>query len=170
MRREQTKALRPSQHVHRICKRAAKALIKKAGNIDGAATVSRLNRSALSDTFNPNRRDRYLPIDALVELEQAVADPVATRLLALEQGYLLFPIPAGNQDSIWQKHLNRTVRKASRLFKHIIDAIEDNEVTKVEALDLLEQVDTTLSAIGSLRSALLNKIEGVEVPNMLKAS
>ena len=169
MRREQTKTLRPSQHAHRVCKRAAKALIKKAGNIDGAATISRLHRSALADTMNLNRRDRYLPIDALFELECVIADPTATRILASEQGYLLFPIPKGNQDSVWQKHLNRTVRKASRLFKHIIEAIEDNEVTKAEAEDLLEQVDTTLAAIGALRGALLDKIETVEMSSMLKA-
>lgn len=168
MNKEQKKGTTSAHRTHRVCKKAAKELVKKAGNIDGAASSIRLNRSALADTLNLNRRDRYLPIDVLFDLECAISNPVATRIIAHEQGYVLFPIPSRDSDSIWQTHLNRTVRKSSRLFKHIIEALEDNDITQEEASNLLDQVDVTLSAIGALRGALVRKAEEIKPPRLLK--
>jgi len=95
----------------------------------------------------------------MVALERTINNPAATRILADYQNHILILLPHVDADSGWQQHFNKTVKKTSRLFKHIVTALEDNTITPLEAEVLIEHANDALTAFSALKTALQKVVD-----------
>lgn len=73
-------------------KTAARVLVHRAGGLEAAAMVTRLNKSALAESYDPHRADRFLPVDAVADLERVGGAPAVTQALAQAAGCVLVPV------------------------------------------------------------------------------
>lgn len=63
-------------------KTATRRLIRAAGGVESAASVSRVQKSSLSDYQNPALPDHFMPIDIVLELERDTGTHPVTQALA----------------------------------------------------------------------------------------
>jgi hypothetical protein len=73
-------------------KTAARVLVLRVGGLEAAATVCRLEKSALAATYDPHRPDRTMPVDVVADLERVAGEPAMTRALAQLAGCILLPV------------------------------------------------------------------------------
>ncbi len=100
-----------------------------------------------------------MPVDVVLDLEGAADDPVVTRCLAAQQGYVLFRLPAVQACRIWDRHHRRIVREGSIVFARLTEMLEDGRISKQEAAELRVEVDAALAAFAGLRSSLDKRLE-----------
>jgi predicted negative regulator of RcsB-dependent stress response len=103
-----------------------------------------------------------MPVDVVLDLEGAADDPVVTRCLAAQQGFVLFRLPAVRACRLWDRHHRRIVREGSVVFTKLTEMLEDGRISKQEAADLRVEVDAALAAFAGLRSSLEKRIERTE--------
>ncbi len=127
-----------------------------------AAAHCRVGSKQLSAYANPDTAERHMPVDVVLDLEGAAKDPVVTRCLAAQQGFVLFRLPAVRACRLWDRHHRRIVREGSVVFTKLTDVIEDGRISKQEAADLRVEVDAALAAFAGLRSALDQRLERAE--------
>ena len=92
-------------------------------------------------------------------LEGTARDPVVTRCLAAQQGYVLFRLPAVRACRIWDRHHRRIVREGSIVFARLTEMLEDGRISKQEAAELRVEVDAALAAFAGLRGSLDKRLE-----------
>ena len=124
----------------------------------------RVRPKHLSAYANPDTRDRHMPVDVVLDLEAAARDPVVTRCLAAQQGYVLFRLPAVRACRIWDRHQRRVVREGSIVFARLTEVLEDGRISKQEAGELRVEVDQALAAFAGLRSSLDKRLERPDPP------
>ncbi len=127
-----------------------------------AAGHCRVGSKQLSAYANPDTFDRHMPVDVVLDLEGDANDPVVTRCLAAQQGFVLFRLPAVRACRLWDRHHRRIVREGSVVFTKLTEVLEDGRISKQEAADLRVEVDAALSAFAGLRSSLDKRLERAE--------
>ncbi len=157
-------------------RRIEKSLVRDYGTLEEAVAVllgrftklldaaghCRVGPKHLSAYANPDTPERHMPVDVVLDLEGAAHDPVVTRCLAAQQGYVLFRLPAVRACRIWDRHQRRVVKEGSIVFARLTEVLEDGRISKREAADLRVEVDAALSAFAGLRSALDRRLERAE--------
>ncbi len=124
-----------------------------------AAAHCRVGAKQLSAYANPETLDRHMPVDVVLDLEGTARDPVVTRCLAAQQGYVLFRLPAVRACRIWDRHHRRIVKEGSIVFTRLTEVLEDGRISKQEAAALRVEVDAALAAFAGLRCALDKRLE-----------
>lgn len=71
---------------YRQLKAAARRLVAKAGGLEAAAAVTRVNVSRLGDYQHPEAL-AFMPADVIADIESDVGDPIVTRELAALAGF-----------------------------------------------------------------------------------
>ena len=156
--------------------RIEKSLVRDFGTIEEAVAVllgrftklldaaarCRVGAKQLSAYANPDTPERNMPVDVVLDLEGTARDPVVTRCLAAQQGYVLFRLPAVRACRIWDRHHRRIVREGSIVFARLTEMLEDGRISKQEAAELRVEVDAALAAFAGLRSALDQRLERAE--------
>ncbi len=127
-----------------------------------AAAHCRVGSKQLSAYANPDTAERHMPVDVVLDLEGAADDPVVTRCLAAQQGFVLFRLPAVRACRLWDRHHRRIVRDGSVVFTKLTEVLEDGRISKQEAADLRVEVDAALAAFAALRTSLEKRIERAE--------
>lgn len=127
-----------------------------------AAAHCRVGSKQLSAYANPDTPERHMPVDVVLDLEDAADDPVVTRCLAAQQGFVLFRLPAVRACRLWDRHHRRIVRDGSVVFTKLTEMLEDGRISKQEAADLRAEVDAALSSFAALRNSLERRIERAE--------
>ncbi len=122
----------------------------------------RVGPKQLSAYANPDTAERHMPVDVVLDLEGTARDPVVTRCLAAQQGYVLFRLPAVRASRLWDRHQRRVVREGSIVFARLTEMLEDGRISKQEAAELRVEVDAALAAFAGLRSALDQRLERAE--------
>lgn len=134
-------------------KTAVRRLVRAVGGLDAAATVCRLNRSALAETYDPHRPDRGMPCDVIADLEAAAAEPIVTQVLARLSGCALVPIEAG--PALEDVALAEVGVRASDVFAAWARAKGDARVSLKErrevADELLQLQRACMQAVAALR-------------------
>ncbi len=157
-------------------RRIEKSLVRDFGTLEEAVAVllgrftklldaaghCRAGPKQLSAYANPDTLDRHMPVDVVLDLEEAACDPVVTRCLAAQQGYVLFRLPAVRACRIWDRHHRRIVRDGSIVFARLTEMLEDGRISKQEAAELRVEVDAALAAFAGLRSALNQRLKRTE--------
>ncbi len=124
-----------------------------------AADHCRVGPKQLSAYANPETPERHMPVDVVLDLEGTARDPVVTRCLAAQQGYLLFRLPAVRASRLWDRHQRRVVREGSIVFARLTEVLEDRRISKLEAAQLRVEVDQALAAFAGLRGSLDKRLE-----------
>lgn len=132
---------RPStEHQRAALKAKTRALVRAAGGVESAASVSRVAKSRMSDGGNPGQPDYFLPLDAVLDLELDTGQPVVTTALAQMQGYYLERIDAAPPPPTI--NLLRETTEASRHLGFwsgaVLSALEDGRLSDGELEDLIE--------------------------------
>jgi len=134
-------------------KTAGRRLVAKVGGLDAAATVCRLNRSALAETYDPHRPDRGMPADVVADLEAVAAEPIVTQVLARLAGHALVPIAGG--PGLEDAAIAEVGMRASGMFAAWARAKADARVTPAErkevADELLQLQRACMQAVAALR-------------------
>lgn len=119
---------------YRALKTAAKLLVHEVGQLDAAASCCRLGRSQIAECCDPNKPDRWLPLDVIADLEKVAGRPIVTAVLARLAHHLLMPQPdaaAGHFDAAVGRALTASSCAATRF----IEAKADGKVTPEEAAE-----------------------------------
>lgn len=147
-------------------KRETKRLIEAAGGLEAAALYARPNKTAMGDYGSPNNADRFMPIDAVADLEAITRGsagwPIVTRMLAKLAGCALVELPtAAPGGGDWMRRIGKLAQDHGALAKRICDAAEDGEVTAAEirANDLIGLCDDAILTIVNLRALFERTIE-----------
>lgn len=154
-------------------RRIEKSLVRDLGSLEEAVAVllgrytklldaaahCRVGPKHLSAYANPNSADRHMPVDVVLDLEDTARDPVVTRCLAAQQGYVLFRLPAVRACRLWDRHQRRIVREGSVVFSKLTEVLEDGRISRQEAADLLVEVDQALAAFAGLRRSLEKRVK-----------
>ena len=138
---------------------AVAVLLGRYTKLLDAAAHCRVGPKHLSAYANPNSSDRHMPVDVVLDLEDAARDPVVTRCLAAQQGYVLFRLPAVRACRLWDRHQRRIVREGSVVFSKLTEVLEDGRISRQEAADLLVEVDQALAAFAGLRRSLEKRVK-----------
>lgn len=135
-------------------KTAAKRALVDVGGIDAAASCTRGTRSLFSE-YGSVGSDRFMPIDAVLDLETIGGTPHITAALASAQGFRLERIDPRPRDEV-AAALARIASSMGTLFATASDALSDGIVTQAEALRLGRDLETTsrlvLEAMALLRA------------------
>ncbi len=73
---------------------AVAVLLGRYTKLFDAAAHCRVGPQQLSAYANPDTPERHMPVDVVLDLEGDAKDPVVTRCLAAQQGFVLFRLPA----------------------------------------------------------------------------
>ncbi len=141
---------------------AVAVLLGRYSKLFDAAAHCRVGPQQLSAYANPDTPERHMPVDVVLDLEGAANDPIVTRCLAAQQGFVLFRLPAVRACRLWDRHHRRIVREGSIVFARLTEMLEDGRISKQEAADLRVEVDAALAAFASLRSSLDKRLERTE--------
>ncbi len=154
-------------------RRIEKSLVRDFGTLEEAVAVllgcftklldaadhCRVGPKQLSAYANPDTPERNIPVDVVLDLEGTARDPVVTRCLAAQQGYVLFRLPAVRACRIWDRHHRRIVKGGSIVFARLTEMLEDGRISKQEAAELRVEVDAALAAFAGLRGSLDKRLE-----------
>jgi hypothetical protein len=141
---------------------AVAVLLGRYTKLLDAAAHCRVGPKQLSADANPDTPERHMPVDVVLDLEGAASDPVVTRCLAAQQGFVLFRLPAVRACRLWDRHHRRIVREGSVVFTKLTEVLEDGRISRQEAADLRVEVDAALSAFAALRTSLEKRIDRAE--------
>lgn len=75
--------------VNYALKAATRKLVEHCGGQTYAAEQTRVPQSNLSDYGSNQKPERFMPADVILDLERAAGDPILTRELAEQQGFVL---------------------------------------------------------------------------------
>ncbi len=143
-----------SAATYNALKTAFKLLVQDLGGLEAAATVTRVQRSQLSDYSNINHAvPSFAPADIILDLETVAGTPHVTAALARSQGYELVPVEAhtDHELSVLMAHLGRDV---SGVFATASEALADSVITEAEAHDLLRGLDQVCGAARAAMASL----------------
>ncbi len=138
---------------------AVAVLLGRFTKLLDAAAHCRVGPKQLSAYANPDTVERHMPVDVVLDLEGTARDPVVTRCLAAQQGYVLFRLPAVRACRIWDRHHRRIVKEGSIVFARLTEMLEDGRISKQEAAELRVEVDQALAAFAGLRGSLDQRLE-----------
>lgn len=133
-------------------KTATRRLVQRVGGIEAAATVCRYAKSAIAETYDPQRMDRTMPIDVVADLEAVAEAPLVTEVLARLSGHALMPI--GQAGGLEAQAIAEVGRRASDVFAAWASAHADAQVTDAErqrvAGELLQLQRACMQAVAAL--------------------
>lgn len=140
-------------------KAATRQLIRKAGGLESAATVTRVRaHQTLARYASPNHAETA-PIDVIADLEADTGDAGVTRTLARLAGLVVFALPDAGADAVWARGLGAAARETGEAIAAIGEAIAEGPggtvtVEESHRLRLREQVAEAVAALASIQAAL----------------
>ncbi len=149
----------------RRLKTATQRLVDRVGGLAEAAKNARPDFRRFSDYQSFTRPERFIPADAVADLERAVGDPVVTRELAELAGFDLVRRPstgsgAGAADPAsclrrLTAELGDVARAEERAVAHVRQSANDARETVDELQDLISCARAMIDAIerGALRGS-----------------
>lgn len=126
-----------------LLKRAARELTTAAGGGEGAGTACRLAKSQLLAAGSVNEPERFLPIDAVGDLEDVTRGtagwPHVTRVLARRQGFTLVRMPEpGESEADLLAFITATSKESDDVIAALIAAVRSG-ITRANAGQIKQQ-------------------------------
>lgn len=141
-------------------KRAIASLNRAVGGIEAGATLCRLGKSQLSDAGNINCPDKWLPADAIADLEGVTiglpGSPHVTRELARQAGFALVPLPSIAASSDWMQVIAGVSKEAGDVVGKIaLHAAGGMTAAEIREADLVREFDELVRIALAGRAAAL---------------
>lgn len=139
-------------------KTAVRRLVGAVGGLEAAASVCRLNKTALAAAYDPHQAERALPIDVVADLEAVAAEPIVTAILARLAGYRLVPIvPARGRVG---RSIAEVLTGSSEVGAAYVAATVDGVLDRAERQRVAAEVLELIAAGEQAAAVLLNDQEG----------
>lgn len=144
---------------YKALKAATRALIREAGGVESAASVTLSDAPRMSRYSNPNEA-LFMPIDRVADLERDTGTPLVSVQLARMAGHLLIglpkpPVTAGRM--VGAGHLGDLAKQTGDVISGLgISMADDGLVTADESrrLDLRREIHEALTCLAALDEAL----------------
>ena len=141
-------------------KAAVAALIGAAGGEKAAAEKCRVGKSMLSDYANPHHEKTHMPVDVVLQLEEATGEMPVTTHLAAAHGCMVLRLPEAEIDHQWTQHVARLAKEAGDVFARSHQFLEDdNDIDEREAPILLQEIDELMMAAAEMRAAVATRLK-----------
>jgi hypothetical protein len=143
-------------------KRATAALVKAGGGVEAAALLCRLGKSQLACAGSVNEADRFLPADAILDLESCTRGlpgwPQITGFLARQHGLALVDLSVaedGGGPVDWLQHIAALSKEAGDVVSKIAaNAAGGLSAAEVAGSELERECDELIDAAVKLRAAV----------------
>lgn len=135
-------------------KAATRALVDKAGGQTYAADQTRVPQSKLSEYGSVHKPDRFMPADVVADLEAAVGEPVVTRELAEQQGYVLVRASAAASPMSMLARVAAIGRSHGTLIEVLSHALDDGKIEAHEADAIRAALRPLQVALAELSNAI----------------
>ncbi|PLW79091.1 hypothetical protein C0081_02340 [Cohaesibacter celericrescens] len=100
-----------SNELYLRLRRRCRDIVKKAGGIECASEITRVNQAQLARYGQPHGAD-WMPADVIADLEKDIGEPIVSRALVQLQGYEIVKLPDGR----WEGDINQQL---AQMFKEI---------------------------------------------------
>lgn len=129
-----------------------------------AAAATRVEQQAISDYGStlPEKAERFMPIDVLLDLTRASGNTTLLKYLADECGCLLVPLPHGDGHGPLTDHSARTAQEFGEVMAGILSALADRRITPGEAAGVLTNIHELMLELAALAEAVKVATEGDE--------
>lgn len=132
-------------------KGAEAALIEICGGPMLAANKCRIGKTVLQLASDTDHPDRHLAVDVVADLEAAAGDPVVSRFLALERGFLLEPIRVSAREPL-AVVVGRVTSETGDVLSAAARDVQAGKLTRANAIGVLKETDELNAALIELRS------------------
>ena len=154
--------LNPSNSTPPICQISASLLLKetfgtlldKCGGATKVSDYTRVGQSALYQMASGNENKHFPPVDVVASLERISGQPIVTKVLAELSGYALMPIKPMAVKGSFSGILAKLGKEVSDVFSDSAKALEDDDLTPIEAKGLIQDVDEAIAVLQELKSRL----------------
>lgn len=134
---------------------ATRRLVKAAGGLEAAASVTRVGKSTLGRYQDPGSGD-WMPVDVVADLESESGQRFVTEALARQSGCLLLPLPAASAAAPeMAQRLARLGQEIAEVFAASAAALADGRVEPAEAARMINEIDDAVRELAGLRSLLM---------------
>lgn len=124
-------------------------LLELAGGAKDVET--RVSPWSLYAYANVNEAKHFAPVDVICALEKHAAEPVMTRQLAFEAGYILLPVAWSGKGDELAARLMKVGKEHADVFAQAAKSLTDNQLNPKEAERLIKEIDQAIGALSSLR-------------------
>lgn len=132
-------------------------LTAKIGSLDEiAGYVTRLSKASISKAASC-QDDYFAPIDAVLDLELALGDPLVTRALARAQGYRLVPMDAGRPGLDLMAATVGMAALVGDLSRDVLDALKDGKVSAAERERVLADIRAALAHLNEMHDSIATR-------------
>lgn len=145
-------------------KAASRKMIKQAGGVEGAAVVTRVGRSQLSNYQSINHLAEFMPLDVIADLESDCGVPYVTQALSRLAGGYFMKIPSSSEHAVFSVHLAEIGGEISDVMKRAGEALHDGAITREETGGLIQEIDEAINALASARGFLEHTQERSNAP------
>lgn len=116
--------MRPhGETTYKALKTASRRQLAALGKQDAAAADLDTVQSVISDWTNPNRMDRFMPIDKALDAAALTGSPDIVVAMARELGFVLVAVPELRGDGVLVKRLGEMAKETSEAINAIASAL-----------------------------------------------
>ncbi|MDF1627000.1 MAG: hypothetical protein P1U84_12015 [Parvibaculaceae bacterium] len=152
-----------SLSTYQALKTATRSQLGRFGKQENAAEALSTVQSAVSDWTNPNRMDRFMPIDKALDAAALTGSPDVVIAMARELGYVLVAVPEIRGDGVLVKRLGEMAKETSEAITAIASAIaidgdiKPDEITRFNILtELTEGIEKLVEMRALVREIAAN--------------
>lgn len=146
-------------------KAATRQLVITVGGAVAAAAVTRGDHQGISryGSANPEYDERFMPVDVVADLESECEQPVVTRALATQAGFLLVPMPKGvGAGTALGMVTAKALKETSEVFVALADALGDGKVCAADARRVVPEIDEAIAKLAALKLQVQAEAEAGE--------
>lgn len=157
--------MRPhAETTYKALKTASRRQLAALGKQDAAAADLDTVQSVISDWTNPNRMDRFMPIDKALDAAALTGSPDVVIAMARELGFVLVAVPEIRGDGVLVKRLGEMAKETSEAITAIASAlaidgdIKPDEITRFNILtELTEGIEKLVEMRALVREIAANR-------------
>lgn len=145
-------------------KASTRHLVSTVGGPSAAANITRGDHQSVSryGSANPEHAERFMPIDVVADLESECEQPIVTRMLAEQAGFLLVPMPRAAGGLALQMISAKALKETSEVFVALADSLGDGKVCAEDAAKVTKEIDEAIAKLAALKLQVLAEAEGAE--------
>lgn len=141
--------------IYAALKAGTRRLVDQAGGATSASQITRLDAPRLS-RCGALSESMFLAVDVISDLETDTGDPILTRILARQAGFVLVPAPVAGA-RLGATDIGCLVKESGGVVSGLVASLEgDNRVTAQDArrFDLLRQSEELVDIAMAIRNGI----------------
>lgn len=137
-----------------LLKTATRRLITACGGVEGAASLTRVGKTVLSDYGNATRTDHFMPLDVVVDLTADTGVTAVIEAMAALSGGVFIPAKSLRRDMSLSQAVADFMAESADVLKSVSVSMRDGRLTMREKQDIVRQIEQVIAACTMTMSAL----------------